>query len=59
LQAHVRIFPARPTPDDPALIDRFAKAGFEGSEPPPVLAAEQAYIEKPATDVGLTVVDAL
>ena len=25
LQAHVRIFPARPTPDDPTLIDRYAK----------------------------------
>ncbi|MGD9535589.1 MAG: putative baseplate assembly protein [Alphaproteobacteria bacterium] len=59
LQAHVRIFPARPTPDNPALIDRYAKAGFEGAEPPPVLAAEQAYIAEPATDISLSVVEAL
>ena len=43
LQPHIRIFPARPTPPL-ALIDRFAQAGFEGT-PPPVLAAEQAFIE--------------
>ncbi len=53
LQPHIRIFPARPTPPA-ALIDRFARAGFEGA-PPPVLAAEQAFIEAPATDIALTV----
>jgi hypothetical protein len=57
LQPHIRIFPARPTPAL-ALIDRFAKAGFEGT-PPPVLAAEQAYIEEPAADLILTAVEAL
>ena len=57
LQPHIRIFPARPTPPL-ALIDRFARAGFEGA-PPAVLAAEQAYIERPETDVVLTAVEAL
>jgi hypothetical protein len=57
LQPHVRIFPARPTPPL-ALIDRFARAGFSGA-PPPVLAAEQAYIEDPATDLILTAVEAI
>jgi predicted phage baseplate assembly protein len=57
LQPHIRMFPARPTPPA-ALIDRFARAGFEGA-PPPVLAAEQAFIEAPATDIALTVVEAL
>ena len=57
LQPHVRIFPARPTPPL-ALIDRFARAGFEGP-PPPVLAAEQAFIEDPAADLVLTAVEAL
>ena len=44
VQPHIRIFPARPTPPA-AMIDRFAKAGFDGPVPPPVLAAEQAFIE--------------
>ena len=57
LQPHIRIFPARPTPPL-ALIDRFARAGFEGP-PPPVLAAEQAFIEDPAADLVLTAVEAL
>lgn len=57
LQPHIRIFPARPTPP-PGQIDRFARAGFDGP-PPPVLAAEQAYIDEPAEDVVLTVVEAL
>ena len=57
LQPHIRIFPARPTPSL-ALIDRFAKTGFEGM-PPPVLAAEQAYIEAPASDIVLTAVEVL
>jgi hypothetical protein len=56
VQPHIRIFPARPTPDDPALIDRYAKAGFEGPTPPPVLSAEQACIADPATDVQLIAV---
>ena len=58
VQDHIRIFPARPTPADTSLIDRYARAGFTGS-PPPVLAAEQAYVENPATDIGLVVVEAL
>jgi hypothetical protein len=58
MQPHVRIFAARPTPADPSAIDRFARAGFKGP-PPPVLAAEQAYLEDPAADVALTLVEAL
>ncbi|CAN7553147.1 hypothetical protein [Mesorhizobium sp. LjNodule214] len=58
VQPHIRIFPARPTPPAP-MIDRFARAGFEGPVPPLVLAAEQAFIENPATDIKLTVVEAL
>lgn len=57
LQPHIRIFPARPAPAL-ALIDRFARTGFEGA-PPPVLAAEQAFIEEPAADLILTAVEAL
>lgn len=58
VQPHIRIFPARPTPA-PGLIDRFARAGFEGPTPPPVLAAEQAFVEAPASDIRLTIVEAL
>ncbi|WP_018185011.1 hypothetical protein [Kaistia granuli] len=58
VQPHIRIYPARPSPADPAQIDRFARAGFDGSAIPPVLAAEQAAILDPA-DVSLTVVEAL
>ncbi|WP_347263678.1 hypothetical protein [Nitrobacter sp.] len=58
LQPHIRIFPARPTPPL-AQIDRFARAGFDGPTPPFVLPAEQAFIEDPKTDIGLTVVEAL
>jgi hypothetical protein len=58
VQDHIRIFPARPCPTDPSLIDRYARAGFKGA-PPPVLAAEQAAILVPATDVLLSVVQAL
>jgi predicted phage baseplate assembly protein len=57
LQPHLRIFPARPTPP-PAFIDRFARAGFEGT-PPAVLPAEQAFIEQPQSDLVLTSVEAL
>jgi hypothetical protein len=56
VQPHIRIFPARPAPDNPALIDRYARAGFEGPTPPPVLSAEQACIAEPETDVQLTAV---
>jgi len=59
VQHHVRIFPARPTPSDPTLIDRYARAGFAGSTPPPVLAAEQAFIENPVTDIVLFIVAGL
>jgi hypothetical protein len=58
LQSHIRIFPARPTPPL-AEIDRYARTGFEGAAPPPVLAAEQAYIAEPAVDIDLAVVEAL
>jgi hypothetical protein len=59
VQAHIRIFSARPTPADPNLIDRYAKAEFEQGKTPPVLAAEQAYIEYPVADINLTVVEML
>jgi len=59
VQAHIRIFAARPTPADPALIDRYAKAAFEAGITPPVLAAEQAYLEDPLADLGLTLVEML
>ncbi len=59
LQPHIRIYPARPRPKNPALIDRYARAGFEGGPIPPVLAAEQAYIEDPDLDIDLSVVEAL
>ena len=59
VQAHIRIFPARPTPGDPADIDRYARAGFDGPMPPPVLAAEQAYVADPAGDIVLTVMESL
>jgi hypothetical protein len=59
VQPHIRIFPARPTPDDASLIDRYARVAFDGSVPPPVLPAEQAYIEDPRTDVALVLVGAL
>lgn len=59
VQPHIRIFPARPVPADPADIDRYARAGFDGTEPPAVLAAEQVYIDDPAADVALTVVESL
>jgi hypothetical protein len=42
-----------------AQIDRYARTGFEGTNPPPVLAAEQAYIAEPTVDIDLTVVEAL
>jgi predicted phage baseplate assembly protein len=58
VQMHIRIFEARPTPVDPALIDRFARAGFDGPVPP-VLAAEQAFIDDAVADVNLTLVEAL
>jgi hypothetical protein len=57
LQPHIRIFAARPAPPL-AQIDRFARAGFTGSTPPAVLAAEQAFIEEPAADLILTAVEA-
>lgn len=59
VQQHIRVYPARPTPDDPNLVDRFAKAGFDGPTLPPVLAAEQAAIMDPAEDLTVTVVETL
>jgi hypothetical protein len=58
VQGQIRIFPASPTPADVSLIDRFARAGFAGPTPPPVLAAEQAYIQDPAADIDLSIVEA-
>jgi hypothetical protein len=57
VQPHIRIHLARPLPDNPALIDPFAMACFDGAIPPQVLPAEQAYLADPA-DVSLTVVKA-
>jgi hypothetical protein len=59
VQQHIRIFPARPKPDDPAKIDRFVKAAFDDVKIPPVLPAEQACIAEPAADLDLSIVEAL
>ena len=59
VQAHIRIFAARPTPADPSLIDRYALSGLTGTDLPTVLAAEQAYIDDPLADVELIVAEAL
>ena len=59
LQSHIRIFPARPTPDDPAQIDRYAKQAFTGPTPPVVLPAEQAFIENLEEDLVITMVETL
>ncbi|QPJ62397.1 MAG: hypothetical protein G3M70_11160 [Candidatus Nitronauta litoralis] len=59
LQNHILIFPARPTPSDSNQIDRYAKNGFEGNTPPPVLPAEQAYLEDPENDLIISVVESL
>lgn len=59
VQAHIRLYPARPTPADPTLIDRYQSAAYLPEPPPPVLPAEMAWIENPATDIILTIVEAL
>ncbi|HEX8168747.1 MAG TPA: hypothetical protein VF601_23545 [Beijerinckiaceae bacterium] len=59
IQQHIRIFPARPKPDDAAKIDHYVKAAFDGVKLPSVLPAEQAFIAQPATDLDLTLVEAL
>ena len=56
VQPHIRLFAARPAPADPTLIDRFARAGFEG-RPPPVLAGELPFLDR--RDVSLALVRAL
>ncbi|HWT13950.1 MAG TPA: putative baseplate assembly protein [Allosphingosinicella sp.] len=58
VQPHIRVFPARPAPAL-ADIDRFARAGFEGGSPPPVLAAEQVHIADPDHDIHLIAVESL
>ena len=59
VQVHIRLYPARPTPDDPSLIDRYQRAAFAPGPPPAVLPAEQAWIQEPAEDVQLSIVEAL
>lgn len=59
VQTHIRLYPARPTPTDPANIDRYQSQAYLPGSPPLVLPAEQAYIAEPATDLTLTVVEAL
>ncbi|MGB3246466.1 MAG: hypothetical protein WBB25_18170, partial [Sulfitobacter sp.] len=59
VQTHIRLYPARPTPDNPAQIDRYQAAAYLPGEPPPVLPAELAHIADPANDVQLTVVETL
>ena len=59
VQQHIRIFPARPKPDDPTKIDKFVKAAFGAAPLPPVLPAEQAHIALPATDLDLVLVESL
>lgn len=58
LQNHILIFPARPTPSDSNQIDRYAKTDSKET-PPPVLPAEQAYLEDPENDLIISVVESL
>jgi hypothetical protein len=58
LQPQVRIYPARPTPSNPAEVDAFIRAAFEGALPP-VLPAEQAQLATPEEDLVLTATEAL
>ncbi|MFV2054107.1 hypothetical protein [Aliiroseovarius sp. YM-037] len=59
VQPHIRLYPARPTPDDATKIDRYQSDAYLPGPPPVVLPAEQAYIADPAFDLSLTVVEAL
>lgn len=59
VQTHIRLFPARPTPENPAQIDRYQSQVYLPGPPPAVLPAEQAYVDNPGTDLTLTVVEAL
>lgn len=58
LQAQVRAYPARPTPANPADVDPFAAAAFDGPLPP-VLPAEQIHLASPAEDIRILVTEAL
>jgi hypothetical protein len=58
LQPQVRVYPARPLPADPTEVDPLAKAPFDGPLPP-VLPAEQAFIETASEDVNILVTEAL
>lgn len=59
VQPHIRLYPARPTPPNPADIDRYQSDVFSPDLPPPVLPAEQAWFETPLSDIQLTIVEAL
>lgn len=55
-QRHVRIFDARPNMDGALAADPMVAATF-GPKAPTVIPAEQAFIERPDTDVTLTIVE--
>jgi hypothetical protein len=59
VQPHIRLYSARPTPGDPAKIDRYQSQAYLPGPPPAVLPAEQAFIADPARDIALTIVEAL
>ena len=59
VQVHIRLYPARPTPSTAADIDRYQSRAYLPGGAPPVLPAEQAYIADPATDLTLSMVEAL
>ncbi|WP_116132700.1 hypothetical protein [Tropicimonas sp. IMCC34043] len=59
VQPHIRLFAARPLPATPSEIDRYQARAYLPGPVPAVLPAEQAFIEDPAGDISLTVVEEL
>ncbi|MFN4089337.1 MAG: putative baseplate assembly protein [Alphaproteobacteria bacterium] len=57
-QRHVRIFDARANTDGALAGDPLVAAAF-GAQPPLVIPAEQAFIERADTDITLTMVEGL
>jgi hypothetical protein len=58
LQPQVRIYPARPTPQNPSQVDAFVKRAYPDGLPS-ILPAEQAFIERPDEDITLSITGAL